>query len=442
MPFVLFLLLTATLFLRPAELLPAIQGWPIYEVLIAGCLLSSFEQIRRQFNVASLVRNPLTLCVVGLFVAVILSHATHGYLFGIRESGEAFGKTILYYFLLLSQVNTLPRMRWFVLVVALAASLMVFLCVIDYVGVVDFQFVTHVSDRDGQDNEGDVNWVLRMRGTGIFEDPNDISLIIVAAGVLCFYFLNDRELGPPRAAWLVPIGVLALAMLFTRSRSGLLCTGAAALAAVYYVRGKWAAIGLALLGALALPLIAGRQAEISIGTGTAAERMEMWREGFEALKSTDLFFGTGMGTYADLAGLVAHNSYLHAFVEMGLFGGTLYFGLYFFSFLAIWRMSLLAPSEELQLRMQHDRALREFVRLQPYIAAILADWAIGTFTLSRCYVVPTYLVFGTAAAYLALWQQHVNQGRLLVWFDRVHLTRLIGSSLALLFGIYLIVRLG
>lgn len=441
MPFVLFLMLTATLFLRPAELLPAIQGWPIYEVLIIGCLLGSVEQIRNQLSRDSLIRNPLTLCVVGVFVAVILSHATHGYAFGVRESAEAFGKTILYFFLFLAQVNTLPRLRQFALVTAIVASLMVFLCVIDYVGVVDFEFVTHVSDRDGIDEEGTTNWILRMRGTGIFEDPNDISLVIVAAGVLCFYFLNDKEQGPLRAVWLLPIGMLALGMLFTRSRGGLLATGGAMLAATYLVRGKWAALGVALLGVLALPLVAGRQAEISIGAGTAAERMEMWREGFEALKSKDLVFGIGMGHYADLAGLVAHNSYLHAFVEMGLFGGTLYFGLYFFSFLALWRMTKAPISPELQLRIEQDRSLREFVRMQPYVAAILADWAIGTFTLSRCYVVPTYLVFGLAAVYVTLWQQHVNEGRLIVWFDRPHATRLLGSSLAMLFGIYLILRL-
>jgi hypothetical protein len=443
MTFGLFLLLTATLFLRPAELLPAVQGWPIYEVLMISCLVGSFEQIRQQLDTNSLRRNPTTLCVLGLLVAVVLSHATHGYFYGVRTSAESFSKTILYYFLLLAQVNTLPRMRWFVLTVALVACLMVFLCVIDYTEIVDFEFVTHVSDLDGDFEEGsDLEYVLRMRGTGIFEDPNDISLVIVAAGALCFYFLNDRGWGPMRAVWLLPIGMLALAMLFTRSRGGMLATGAAVLAAVYLEKGKWWALAVMALGVAFVPLVAGRQAEISLGAGTAAERMEMWREGFEALKSSSCVFGIGMGHYADLAGLVAHNSYLHAFVEIGLFGGTLYFGCYFFAFLAIYRMSRMEPSEELLERLPGDRSLREFVRLQPYVAAVLADWAMGTFTLSRCYIVPTYLVFGLAAAYVLLWQRHVNEDRLLVWIDGSHVLRLVGGSAALLVGMYVLVRLG
>ena len=35
-----------------------------------------------------------------------------------------------------------------------------------------------------------------------------------------------------------------------------------------------------------------------------------------------------------LAGLVAHNSFVHAFVELGLFGGTFFFGCFFFTALS------------------------------------------------------------------------------------------------------------
>lgn len=441
MTFVLFLLVTATMFLRPAEIVPDLQGWPIYEVLMVGTLLGSLEAIRRQLDVPALVRQPASLCVIGVFFAIMLSHATHGYVYGVRTSGEEFLRTMLYYLMLLSQINSPRRMRWLVFVVAVCATVMVLLCIVDYMGVVDFQFVNHVSDRDGRDDEGADTWVFRMCGTGIFEDPNDLSLVIVAAGILCFYFLNDESLGVARAGWLLPLAVLAFGLLCTRSRGGLLTAGASATVLLYYERGKWAALSVMLLGAIALPFVGGRQGEISLEAGTAAERLLMWKEGFEEMKSASFLFGIGAGLYSDIAGLVAHNSYVHAFVELGFFGGTLYFGCFFFNALALYRISTMRVSPETQLQLTHDPDLNRFVRLQPYVAAVLADWTVGTFTLSRCYVVPTYLVLGMACAYLTIWRRYVLDDRPVVVFDRPHFFRLVGSSAALLVGTYVLVRI-
>jgi len=52
-------------------------------------------------------------------------------------------------------------------------------------------------------------------------------------------------------------------------------------------------------------------------------------------------------------------------------------------------------------------------------------------SLSRCYVVPTYLVFGMAASYLNLVTAHRRPLRLLVCWDRWHITRLAAGSAAL-----------
>src|SRR5436309_3285608 len=76
--FVLFILLNATLFVRPAEIVPALIGVEIYQALILACLLASFPGVLEQLTPRSLERRPATVCVLGLFVAVLLSHLAHG----------------------------------------------------------------------------------------------------------------------------------------------------------------------------------------------------------------------------------------------------------------------------------------------------------------------------------------------------------------------------
>ena len=43
--FFLFLLVNAALFVRPAEVVPALVGWNIYEVLILACLAASAQRL-------------------------------------------------------------------------------------------------------------------------------------------------------------------------------------------------------------------------------------------------------------------------------------------------------------------------------------------------------------------------------------------------------------
>ncbi|HBL43284.1 MAG TPA: polymerase, partial [Planctomycetaceae bacterium] len=45
--YILFLLVNITLFLRPAELIPALANLPIYEVLILSSFFLSLDQIKR-----------------------------------------------------------------------------------------------------------------------------------------------------------------------------------------------------------------------------------------------------------------------------------------------------------------------------------------------------------------------------------------------------------
>jgi O-antigen ligase len=88
--------------------------------------------------------------------------------------------------------------------------------------------------------------------------------------------------------------------------------------------------------------------------------------------------------------MVAHNSFVQAFVETGLIGGTFYAGAFVMAVVGLWRLG------RHQEFWDHDR---QFTALQPFVLAMVVAYAAGTFSLSRNYVVPTYLVLGLATAY-------------------------------------------
>ena len=429
--YTLFLLTTATLFIRPAEIFVFLAEWPIYETLIISTLILTVQSMQGHFSWYYLQRQPISLCVVGFFLAIIISHLQHIYARGAIESGTLFLKTLIYYGLLVTTVNSPSRLRGLMMTVVLCVATMVALCLLDFFEIVDFEFIQHLEDFDGITDEDEVLRVARMRGTGIFNDPNDLATIVVAAGVLCFYFLTDKSFDNLRFGWLIPLAVLVAGLFCTLSRGGLLAGCVAGMVFIILRYGGKVAVIAGIAGVCLLPIIAGRQTDVDLESGTGQERIQMWREGFEAIKSSELVFGVGQGNYADIAGLVAHNSYIHAYVELGLVGGTFFYGCFFFAGFQFYRMSRLVAG------IEND----ELMRMRPFVIAMLVGWGTSLFSLSRCYVVPTYMVFGICSAYLNLIWIHSESGEPLVIWNRTHLVRLLASSACAFTGLYVMTAL-
>ncbi|MDA0920261.1 MAG: O-antigen ligase family protein [Planctomycetota bacterium] len=429
--FTLFCLTTATMILRPGEMVTALAPIPFYEVLILSTLTLAHQGVLQHFKIDSLKRQPVALCLVGVFIAIPISHLTHAYLGGTIESTIEFTKGAMLFVLLVVVVDRWSRFEKLAQVVATCASFVVFLCVVDYMGVVDFPFIKHAEENYGQRADGHNIRIARMNGTGIFSDPNDISLLIVATAVICFSFLTDRTRSAARFAWAIPIVVLVTGLACTRSRGGMLAACAAIGIMLMFRYGKKVAIGIGCLGLLALPIVAGRQANIDLAEGTGHDRLLLWRDGLAALRSKDLFFGTGHGSYEDIAGLVAHNSYIHAFVELGLFGGTFFFGMFFFSALALFRLN--TPDWQILNPKQ--------ARFLPYMAAIGAGYAVGLLSLSRCYTVSTLLILALGTAFLNLAGWNLQPRRPVLVWDKPHITKLLAASACMFIACNVFVRI-
>lgn len=386
MDFALFLVVNAVLLLRPEELFPALAGVRIYLFTMALCVVAAAPRLAETLRPSELAGRPVTCCVLGLWAAGIVS------LVGVGLPGDAqwvageFGKSILYYLLLVSIVDTPERLRLFLGAVVVFALGLTVPPLLQHLGLIDlpvFQKVPRWDQLDPETGEP----ILQLISTGIYADPNDFCLILVT-GVLCaLYRVATAGDVVGRVAWALPIGAFGWAISLTKSRGGLLGLGVAA--GVWAVgRFGWRRTLLpGVLLAAAAMAAGGRQTNFNLGEGdTARQRIELWDDGFLVMRENPLT-GVGYARFWRRVGLEAHSSFVAAYVETGLLGGSLFFGM--FALLAVG-LGVSRPADPVLARMR------------PFVQAVVVGYAVGILSVSRAYIVPTYMAVGLGAAFLRL----------------------------------------
>ena len=393
MDFLLFLLLNGVLFLRPEELIPSIAGLQIYYWVICTNLIFCAPGILNQLSAKELAKNPVTVCVLGVLATVFTSHLSHFDFYSARMGAFEFLKVALYFLLLMAVLNSKKRLLWFLAAIVVFTLAINTLAVLQFHGQINIESLQVLMQNDYDDETGETFETPRMVATGIFHDPNDLSMIIVAAVMICGAGLFAPQLGMMRFALAGPIGYLLYALTLTQSRGGLLAL-VAGCGTLFYLRFGWQKALLA--GAAAVPAIlaiGGRQTDIAgaLSGGTGSSRTELWVEAVQLFKTSPLF-GIGHKVFADEVGHVAHNSFVHSTTELGFFGGMFFLGVFGISAVTLWQLS--KRHQEIA-----DATLRQ---LLPFICAVVVAYGVSMFSLSRSYVVPTYLIAGLAAAYLRL----------------------------------------
>ncbi len=452
MAYVLFLLANAALYIRPSELFPSLGDVQIYLVLIVAAILCSIRQIHNQVSLRTLIQQPINLCVIGVTIATATSHLSVGYVGGATKSFLAMGKVCLYFLTLVAVINTPQRLRGFLLNCVGCSIFMIGYCILDYhqfvedwsgradlwevknqerdLGPNDPKLLRHVPEGDEVNAEGDIDWYFRMCGLGIFHDPNDMAQLIVMTGILCLYFMTDPQLTGLRYLWIPAVGVCCYGLFLTHSRGGLLAAGVGLMGWLSTRYGGKVAAGIGALCALAIPVALGRQGNIDISGGTGQQRIQLWADGLNQLKTSKFFFGIGEGMYQEVAGLVAHNSYVHAYVELGFIGGTFFLGCFFIPAYSIFTM----------IRRKQPIENTELRRMMPYLAGMAAGWCMSMMSLSRCYMPTTYMICGTLAAFINLAGFYRHNPAPLQVLDQPLVQRLGFASVALLGAFFVFVR--
>ena len=103
-------------------------------------------------------------------------------------------------------------------------------------------------------------------------------------------------------------------------------------------------------------------------------------------------FGLGLNATTAFTGHAQHNSFLQAFVNMGLVGGTLFFGCFYYTLDVLHRLGP-AAAETADLTLRHAR---------PFVLAAVGAYAVGITSLNHCYTPPTFLILAVAMALIRL----------------------------------------
>jgi hypothetical protein len=392
MDFVLFLLVTAVLFLRPQDFVPEAASLPVYLCTLLAATVAAIGAIIPQASPASIRRRPITVCVAGLLIAAVLSHLSHGLLWGVRKAGIDFAMILAYYLLAVAVINTPRRLQQLLTCLAVFAVIITTLALLQYHGAITLPEQTVVQQRE-MDDDGEENVIIpRLCGTGLFNDPNDLCLLLIIGMGVGAYHVTNREAGVARLAWLGVLALFFYALAMTQSRGGLL----AFLMAVFVLfHARFGSVKAVALAGVALPVLmlcfAGRQTSFTAGTEAGQDRIELWREGLMLFKESP-FFGIGYGLFEDHAHLVAHNSYVHCYAELGFLGGTLFLGAFLIAMLTLYRLGV--PGATIT-----DPSL---ARMRPYLLAMIAGYATAMMFLSRAYIPPTYLMLAVTTAYVSL----------------------------------------
>lgn len=390
----LLVAVVTTLFVRPADLLPALNAWPIYQFLIIGCLGVSYRAALRQLSFKTIAIQPVTACVLMLLVSVALSHLAHGFLWAARASTYEISKLVALFLLIVGLVNTPRRLFLFVKYLSIAITLVALLALLDRFDWYSINALESIEDRMRTDEHSIVK-VDRIRGTGIFNDPNDFGMILVTGLILCASSFMRPDSGLRRYAWLVPVAILMATLALTHSRGALLSLASVIPVAVVYRLGwKYAVPSLFVLPGLAM-FFSARMTNVQAMTqGTGQSRIQIWSDCLVLWKQSPLF-GTGEGMLVDEIGVVAHNSFLHCFVELGVVGGTAFVACFTATLLGLWslRDRFWDPESE------HSTVeLHRLAHLRMFLFAAVSAYAIGILTISRQFVAPTFLILGLGSA--------------------------------------------
>lgn len=393
----------AVLYVRPSEIASGLGDFRVAviasAVAVVAAACSLLVEPRQVGN------HPLDKSVLGFWAAIVASNLAWGWIGGAYEGLVGFLPAVICYFLIRLAVRDGRQFR---AMVALLVCLNL------------FQAINGIIERQTGVGLGGVVPVEggRVRGTGIFNDPNDLALTVVMA--LPFVIAAMRARGwMRRIAAATAVAAMVICVLYTSSRGAVLALAAVAVVTTIGRLGKTRAV---IFGVIALAAIVAvgpsRSGDIDAREESAQERVQAWSAGLQMLKSKPLF-GVGYGQFTEFHERVAHNSFVHSFGELGLFGEIWFVSLFY------WYFRSVTPKND------PDGWGRT-------LAASGAGVLTCIWFLSRQYVTPLYVLLALGASYGSIREKQQSQS--LHWTVRAVAANT-GLAIAVVATVYVSVRL-
>lgn len=324
MGFVLTLLYIAFALITPGELVPALVDYRVQLWLAVIATIASIPAIMRERE----ARSPQLYLGLGLIVAVGLSQIANHWTGGAVLALQKFLPNIVVLYLVIINCRSILRLR-------VLATTLIFIGIYLVVAGASAQLLEHHESRyllfQSTESEGQL---IRIRGLGMLNDPNDLAqFLIMCIPLLALAWRKGRIIRNTMLV-VVPAIILLCGIGLTHSRGGFI---ALAIIVFLSLRGRLGVVLTAIVSGvmfatiMALNLTGGRNISVAEGYG----RIAAWGGGIGYLKSSPIF-GIGFGNFWDQYGIVAHNSYIQCAAELGLFGYFFWMGLLVFT---VWQLN-------------------------------------------------------------------------------------------------------
>jgi len=384
------ILYLALIYIRPAEIVASWETIPFLEIFtIVSGVVAAFSLAAKPRR----LRLPHDKLLLAFWVVISISNLLY-WVWAAYDSWMSFMPVVFCYCLIRFAVQRETQLRGLIYV------LVILTMVLAINGIVQYQTGFGL---------GDVTMQLgRIRGTGIFNDPNDLGLSFVMAVPFLLVFITGPSVNLlSRLWWLIQLALVLLAMFYTNSRGAIVGLGAALICFTFL---KFRRLPASLVGiALVAIIIAGspsRASQMSYDEESAQSRIQSWAEGWIMLKSNPVL-GVGHNRFTDYNYLVAHNSFVQTFAELGLVGAFCFVGMFYWYFKGLvvtkngaterWRVPLLSSG----------------------VGVLTCSWF-----LSRQYVVVLYILLAIGASAAALGSPDKEDGLTMTWRDGLNIALL------------------
>jgi O-antigen ligase len=411
--FLFVLLYIAALYVRPGELFSFFQDMPVVDYLSGGAFVVASATI--MVNPRKFWDQPHDKFFLAYFLMIVVSNPLNGWFGGGEEAFWLFLPVAFCYFLIRAGVRSIGQIKWctrtlVVLNVFLAVNALLPIFAPEVAGV-----------RAMETREG-----VRIQGTGIFNDPNDLGMTLVMVLPMIMSTVTGKGIRfLSRIAAAAGFFVIIVACYYTNSRGTMLGLGVVLSIFAYRRFGVIFAsmiAGAALIGILAFG--PSRMSNVSADDASAQGRIQAWAAGYDMLQRSPIW-GVGWQRFDDLHYRVAHNSFVHTLAELGMLGAICFVGIYYWYFVGL-RPSTVVQQAAVNGRAHSPPLSTKAVPAAPKprsalaagperLARDLSDAGIGLLTamcfLSRQYTVTAFIPVALAASFASATDNQQSRGQ-------------------------------
>jgi O-antigen ligase len=333
MPYILCLIYVAVSYIRPAELNPAFIPYHLAEITgtlaLAGALFSVLLRPRPVLNL------PVDWCFLGFIAVAFVADPLGASADRLTSAAEVLLPLAAFYVIIRVTVETRMQLRIFIAVLCMLAVFQAVNSAMGYLSLsADAQAALEAQPEGAYGDEAQPEQAgKRLVGTGLYGDPNDLSTsLLVVVPFLVTAVLSTQSGLLLRIAGLAALGAIGYAFQLAQSRGGLLALAALTGAYAYRRMGRVATV-VVLAAVIVAGLAVGpsRLQRMDSQEASAQGRIEAWAAALQMIKVRPVL-GVGFQQFGVLHVRVAHSSFMHTFAELGVVGGFLLIGVFYWHF--------------------------------------------------------------------------------------------------------------